>query len=641
MATKEITIFTDEKKCVGCNKCIFGCPIPDANYAYFDNNHENKVKVNQDKCIHCGHCLEVCDHEARNYNDDTEDFIAALTRGERITLLVAPAIRVNFSNYKKIFQYLKSLGANLIYDVSFGADITVWAYLKYIEETKTASLIAQPCPSIVNYIQRYQPDLIPYLAPVHSPMMCTAVYLRRYKNATEKFAFLSPCIGKISEISSGDTDNLINYNVTFKKLAEYFSRNNVNLNNYSDYEFDNIEGGMGITFSRPGGLRENVELYNSDVWIKQIEGTEFAYKYLEEYLKRVKSNRKVPNIVDILNCQHGCNLGTGTCKNIDLDDVEYEMNDLKKEKLKKKYKRNFFKKQNSLFAYFDKNLQLEHFKRRYTNQKASLADNFSQADYNEIYLKLHKDTEESRKINCFACGYGNCEDFARAVLLGNNHLDNCIYYSHKEIDLEKQELESKNDEIRNALAEIEVLSKEREKNAEQLQQKVREINLAISEVAVGSEENAKSIQKMTLDVEYVLCESNNLREHIKEVNSKLEEFISAYKEIIGISEQTNLLALNAAIEAARAGDQGKGFAVVAEEVRKLADNSKSVVQSTQASQNDIVSRIEDIVGIADKLDQNINSVNNEISNISATIQEVTAKCEEVSAVTTTLSDSQN
>ncbi|MBH9788208.1 chemotaxis protein, partial [Clostridioides difficile] len=55
--------------------------------------------------------------------------------------------------------------------------------------------------------------------------------------------------------------------------------------------------------------------------------------------------------------------------------------------------------------------------------------------------------------------------------------------------------------------------------------------------------------------------------------------INAVVEIVkSISGQTNLLALNSAIEAARAGEHGKGFAVVANEVRKLADQTKSSVE---------------------------------------------------------------
>lgn len=63
---------------------------------------------------------------------------------------------------------------------------------------------------------------------------------------------------------------------------------------------------------------------------------------------------------------------------------------------------------------------------------------------------------------------------------------------------------------------------------------------------------------------------SELLENIEQVNSLLEG-------IKQIAEQTNLLSLNAAIESARAGEHGKGFAVVAEEVRKLADQSKNIV----------------------------------------------------------------
>ena len=409
-------VYTIDSKCVGCNKCMHKCPVEYANVAVLDNG-ENKISVDPLRCINCGSCVEVCDHEARDYYDDTEVFFQALAKGERVAVVAAPAVRFNFDP-QKICGFLKSRGASVVYDVSWGADITTWAYLKAIREKGLKTVVAQPCPAIVSYAQRHCPGLLPWLAPVHSPMSCTAVYLRKYEKRTEKIAFLSPCIGKINEISDPSIRGLLDFNVTFRKLYDYIKANKIQLSSYESADFDDMGCGLGLTFSRPGGLRENVEFHVPGAWVKQVEGVDHAYHYLKQYSNRVKSGRQVPLLVDILNCINGCNLGTATGKNALVDDVDCETNRLKKQVVTEQVKKKRFRKETyALFDYFDKNLRLEDFMRTYMDQSALLQDREpTMREYEDTFALLHKTTEESRKVNCYACGLGSCKSFAKAVI---------------------------------------------------------------------------------------------------------------------------------------------------------------------------------------------------------------------------------
>ena len=87
-------IYTNEN-CIGCNRCIGGCPVLGANVAVIINK-ENKIMVDGNKCIHCGHCLEVCTHGARDYRDDTARFFEDLRGGFRIAMLVDPSFFVEY-----------------------------------------------------------------------------------------------------------------------------------------------------------------------------------------------------------------------------------------------------------------------------------------------------------------------------------------------------------------------------------------------------------------------------------------------------------------------------------------------------------------------------------------------------------------
>ncbi|MCK7467657.1 MAG: methyl-accepting chemotaxis protein [Desulfosudis oleivorans] len=148
--------------------------------------------------------------------------------------------------------------------------------------------------------------------------------------------------------------------------------------------------------------------------------------------------------------------------------------------------------------------------------------------------------------------------------------------------------------------------------------------------------NLKDISNINSEVRAILKVANELRNNVKEIDAKMENFRKSSEEIVNISEQTNLLALNATIEAARAGEYGKGFAVVADEVKKLADKSKTVVKSTQVSELDIAKLIDSIIVISNDLEEKMNSANYDITNISSTIKEVTEKCQHISDIVDTL-----
>ncbi len=418
MDKKTSFVFTNEASCVGCNKCIFVCPTK-ANEAFFENE-QNKVYIKPGFCISCGECINICDHFARDYEDDTTTFFKDISNNENITAIIAPAARFNMGSITKLTGYLKSIGVNNVYDVSFGADICTWGHVKAIREQELSGVIAQPCPVIVSYVEKYKPELIDRLSPVHSPVMCLATYLKKYLGITDKLLFLSPCIGKKRECTTEHTYGLVEYNVTFLKLLEHLENNNINLEDYPDTDFDITDASLGFTFSRPGGLSENIKFnLGQDIWIKSVEGIKNIEHYFNELLLDIKENNPVPVVIDALNCEYGCNLGTGTTKKARLNQIDFQLN-AKKSTLSKA-------DSDKLMRFFDEKLKLSDFIREYTDRSFDYKMN-ADISLENAFISLGKITAEDREINCFSCGYGNCHEFAYDLATGHNNKNNCKYF---------------------------------------------------------------------------------------------------------------------------------------------------------------------------------------------------------------------
>ncbi|MBP1737090.1 MAG: methyl-accepting chemotaxis protein [Oscillospiraceae bacterium] len=612
-----------EENCTGCNKCIANCPVKEANVSYLVQG-KSKTRINEEKCIVCGKCLEVCDHLARFYEDDTVRFIQDLKGKKSISVIAAPALKTNYEHYQKILGYLKSLGVREFYDVSFGADITTWGYLRAIEQDGLSSIIAQPCPAVVNYMQKYQTGMIEKLSPIHSPMMCMAVYIKKYLKKDEALAFLSPCVAKSSEIHDPNTHGLIEYNVTFQKLMQYCQEQGVNLNSCQEYDFDQQGYSLGEIYSLPGGLKENVNHYIKDAWVKQIEGTDHAYRYLDEYGRRVSAKKVNPLLVDVLNCAFGCNYGTGTTREMDITDIEKRTNELRQKKIGV-YKQ----KPGKLLKFFDKTLKLDDFRRRYTTELLEQREKLTESQSNEIFLNMHKTTPESRKKNCSACGYGSCQLMAEAIFAGDNHPENCMEYNAAQVEMEKQNIEVKNHEILS-------MNEERERDYHDLTNTVSNIIAAMDAVATATEDNKRNVTDIAGDTGQLLDMYHELEKKISYIKANILNFGTVASEIIAIAEQTNLLSLNASIEAARAGTAGKGFSVVAQEVKSLAEKTKEAANSTKLDEEKLVKGINEIVKITDRVNQELAQIDQYIKTVSETTDELTTKYQDIVATANSL-----
>ncbi len=436
MCMRELTkglVYTNDK-CIGCNKCIRACSCIGACVSTQpDENGISRIEVDGSLCVACGTCFDVCEHDARDYRDDTERFFDDLKKGEKISLLIAPAFPANYPDRcGRILGGLKALGAERMISVSFGADITTWGYINYIQKHSFTGGISQPCPAVVGYIERYIPELIPKLFPVQSPLMCAAIYARQELGVTGKLAFISPCIAKKLEIDDPNTHGLVNYNVTFDHLIDYVEQHKL----YGEPCTDEIEYGLGSIYPMPGGLRENVLwLMGSDAFIRQVEGEKRLYHYLEQNKGRLRDGETPFLFVDALNCENGCIRGTATEPALSAtDDALYSLHDIQ-ENVKKNAGGSAWSRHatpeerlNCLNEQFS-HLKLEDYLRSYTDRSEQCVLRIPDPEeLDMIFLEMNKIDEASRHINCSCCGYDSCREMAVAIHNGFNHKDNCIHY---------------------------------------------------------------------------------------------------------------------------------------------------------------------------------------------------------------------
>ena len=634
-------VYTNEK-CIGCNRCISVCPAMKANCAVETPDGKTQIYVDGDACIACGACFDACRHGARSFRDDTERFFEDLKRGEKISILVAPAFMANYPDeYEKYLGILKTAGVNHIVSISFGADITTWAYLNYITSHNFLGGISQPCPAVVRYIEKYIPELLPKLMPVHSPMMCGAIYAKKQMGITDKLAFISPCIAKKNEIDDPNCGGYVSYNITFAHLMEYIKEHHLSGREIAK---DEIEYGLGSVYPMPGGLKENVYWFlGEDIFIRQAEGEKHMYEYLHQYQERVKTGKNLPFMVDALNCSQGCLYGTGVEEEKACgDDTLMNLFAIRESSMKKRgaWGKNLSPKKRlaALNAQF-KDLNLEDYIRHYTDRsKETQILKPSEKELERIFLEMGKDAEEKRYIDCSACGYANCHSMAEAIYNGVNDKKNCVHYA-KDLAIEETDKAQELAEKVHKQAEDKLeQAKEISNILEEIAANFSDMMISIEEISAGNDGNAGESTELAQKMQDVSQFTSDMMEIFQSITEFLSSIENNNAAIAGIASQTNLLSLNASIEAARAGEAGRGFNIVAEEIKNLSNSSREAAEESNHNSTEVRRFMQNLIEQSEKLGRHIVEVDERISNLAAATEEIAAGTKMVESLSRQIQD---
>ncbi|MBQ0139967.1 MAG: methyl-accepting chemotaxis protein [Kurthia sp.] len=229
-------------------------------------------------------------------------------------------------------------------------------------------------------------------------------------------------------------------------------------------------------------------------------------------------------------------------------------------------------------------------------------------------FKSRFETNSNDEIGDLANHYNKMLDAVSSLILQVNENEKAIRNSSNSLAVIAKENERALNDVSNSVEQI-------AENTSTQAEKVQDSTTAIHVLATGIESIESKSQQMVDDAKEALVEVNSSMEKVQQLEHSYANLENAFSEVSNvtsnldektksisqvtnaiskITEQTNLLALNASIEAARAGEHGKGFAVVAEEVRKLAESSKS---ATADIQQIIVSILEDTQQLVEVMKQ--------------------------------------
>lgn len=405
-----------ESKCTQSYACVRICPVKAI-----------EVKATQatpfivaDRCIGCGSCVIACSSDAVVYADSKEAVKALLQSGQPVAAICGPSISGEFSDitdYRKFVTMIRVLGFSYVIEAAFAVDLVARKYFELFTNFKGKYYISSCCPAIVSMIEKYHPELAENLAPIISPMIASAKVVHKKYGPLVKTVYIGPCIDYKKEVNTSEDDGRVDAVLTFKELRELFKEYAISENNQEFSEFDEPIGYKGSLYPIGNGLVQAGEI-SEDLLISSVISTEGRDNVLKAVREFEQHLEHINNHFNLFYCD-GCLMGPGTSSNGD----KFLRRSLVIEYSKKRLKTFNLDQWNDNINEFK---SLDFSRTFHINDKRLAMPGGEQVG--EVFKLLGKKNQDDA-VDCGACGYFSCHDFAVAVAQGLARTDMCVNFT--------------------------------------------------------------------------------------------------------------------------------------------------------------------------------------------------------------------
>ncbi len=419
-------------RCKRCYSCIRECPATAIKVI------NGQAAVLQERCIACGHCVKVCSQNAKQIVSDVDRVVAEILPGKNSIAIVAPSFAASFPNdYLKVPAALRKLGFGKVVETAFGADLISDYYLSEFESDNATTIISTACPAVVNYIEKYHDNLVPNLAKVVSPMIAIGRYLKATLGESAKIVFIGPCIAKKQEYTDEEVSGVIDAVLTFSEIKNLFKANGINLSGQEESDFDPPHAYMGRTYPLAGGMLKTANI-SGDILEKEIIVVEGKQK-VTEIIDELANNNIKAKFVDILFCE-GCISGPAIDSNLNYySRREKVINYIEKKNHsvdKQIWKSSLYNSRNLDFS-------------RSFSEKNQRRPYPSEEKIKEILAKTNKFAPQD-ELNCGACGYSTCREYAVAIAKDLAESEMCLPYLIDQLNKAYNDLNNAQEQLRTA-----------------------------------------------------------------------------------------------------------------------------------------------------------------------------------------------